>query len=658
MRLRWLVTVILCAAGLTGCNWSMFMHDAAHSGLSLDSSISAGNADALGERWTAALGTTSQANIPSSPVVSNGIVYVGTQDGHLDAFDAVGFTNCSGSPKTCQPLWTSPALSGFFTGTPAVVGGRVFVGSTAGRLYAFDADGITNCAGTPKICQPLWTSVVVGSIQSSPVVANGKVFFGSDDHNVYAFDVAGSGCGAGGCAPLFTDQTGGAVHSSPAVAGDKVYVGSDDGKLSVYDANGSQRCNASNVCQPLFVGPTGGAVESSPSIAGGRVFVGSNDFKLYAFDADGTTNCSGSPKICQPLWTATTSNAVRSSPAVANGVVFVGSTAGGSFGARLNAFDAAGNTNCSGTPRTCNPLWTSANLGTFGSTPISVANNVVYIDIAVGITSFVGTVFAFDATAPGTLCSGTPKVCTPLWSKVASNSDLLGSATAIADGFVYVAGARLHAYGNGTTADYQFQNTFSSSVGSAPDLEPIGTVTCTNQFPVEDVDGTSRPVFCFPQGEGLSLRPGTPTVTPTVYTMAALFRINTVSGYRRVFDVKMANSDTGLYVLDGRLSFYPVIDGADASIAANDWVQVVLTRDSAKNVTGYVNGAQQFRFTDTSDYGVLNFDPETGTDQLRWFSDNITGGVTGEESGGAVARIRLWNRALSADEVRNLSRLG
>jgi outer membrane protein assembly factor BamB len=653
-----LVIAILCALGLTGCNWPMFMYNAAHSGSSPDPSISAGNVAALSERWTAALGATSVANIPSSPVVSGGVVYIGSQDGHLAAFDAGGFANCSGSPRTCSPLWTSPALSGFFTGTPAVVGGRVFVGSTAGRLFAFDSAGVTNCAGTPKVCQPLWRSVVVGSIQSSPVVAKGKVFVGSDDHNVYAFDVAGSGCGAAGCTPLFTAQTGGMVRSSPAVASDKVYVGSDDGKLSVFDANGSQRCNASNVCQPLFVGPTGGAVRSSPSVAGGRVFVGSDDFKLYAFDAAGSTNCSGSPTAtCTPLWTATTSNAVGSSPAVANGVVFIGTTAGGAFGARLNAFDAAGDTNCSGTPKTCTPLWTSANLGTIGSTPISVANGVVYIDIAVGISSFVGKVFAFDATAPNTLCSGTPKVCSPLWSVVASDSDPLGSAPAIADGFVYVAGARLHAYGNGPTADYQFQNTFSSTAGSAPALEPIGTVTCVQPFQTETVDGTSRQVLCFPQGEGLSLRPATPTVTSTVYSMAVLFRFDSVTGYRRLFDVTRGTRDSGLYVHNGELSFFPLAEGSGTPIAANDWVQVVLTRDAAKNVTGFVNGVRQFRFADTNDEGVLLFDPQAGTDQLRWFLDNTLGGGSGEESGGAVARIRLWNRALSGEEVRNLSRL-
>jgi outer membrane protein assembly factor BamB len=63
-------------------------------------------------------------------------------------------------------------------------------------------------------------------------------------------------------------------------------------------------------------------------VANGVVYVGSTDAKLYAFSAAGTTNCSGVPRSCQPLWTATTASYVISSPAVANGVVHVGSNDG------------------------------------------------------------------------------------------------------------------------------------------------------------------------------------------------------------------------------------------------------------------------------------------------------------------------------------------
>ena len=67
-------------------------------------------------------------------------------------------------------------------------------------------------------------------------------------------------------------------------------------------------------------------------MANGIVYVGGNNIgptrptlgKLYAFDAAGTVNCSGTPKTCAPLWAATT-GALWESPAVANGVVYVGS---------------------------------------------------------------------------------------------------------------------------------------------------------------------------------------------------------------------------------------------------------------------------------------------------------------------------------------------
>jgi outer membrane protein assembly factor BamB len=56
------------------------------------------------------------------------------------------------------------------------------------------------------------------------------------------------------------------------------------------------------------------------------VYIGSADKSLYAFDAAGTSNrCSGTPKTCNPLWTGATADEVYSSPAVVNGVVYVGS---------------------------------------------------------------------------------------------------------------------------------------------------------------------------------------------------------------------------------------------------------------------------------------------------------------------------------------------
>jgi len=176
--------------------------------------------------------------------VANGDVYFGSYDGQLYAIDAAGRTNCSGTPKICAPLWSADTGSGVVS-SPAVANGVAYVGvgpswdgSTDGELIAFDAAGRTNCAGTPKTCTPLWTTGAAGSgVVSSPAVANGVVYAGSANHNVSAFDAAGvTGCAGMPkvCAPLWSARSAGGGSSWPVVANGIVYAGSGDGKLHAW----------------------------------------------------------------------------------------------------------------------------------------------------------------------------------------------------------------------------------------------------------------------------------------------------------------------------------------------------------------------------------------------------------------------------------------
>jgi len=59
--------------------------------------------------------------IVSSPAVANGVAYVGSTDGKLYAFDAAGVGGCSGSDadKICQPLGRPPPATRSTT-SPAV----------------------------------------------------------------------------------------------------------------------------------------------------------------------------------------------------------------------------------------------------------------------------------------------------------------------------------------------------------------------------------------------------------------------------------------------------------------------------------------------------------------------------------------------------------
>jgi outer membrane protein assembly factor BamB len=76
--------------------------------------------------------------IDSSPAVANGVAYVSTAYGHLYAFDAAGVINCSGAPKTCTPLWIGPTGAQVASMSPVVANGVVYVGSQAdGKLNAY-----------------------------------------------------------------------------------------------------------------------------------------------------------------------------------------------------------------------------------------------------------------------------------------------------------------------------------------------------------------------------------------------------------------------------------------------------------------------------------------------------------------------------------------
>jgi outer membrane protein assembly factor BamB len=377
------------------------------------------------------------ADVYSSPAVADGVVYIASTDHKLYAYPARQNRACLISIIRCAPLWTASTGDIILYSSPVVANGLVYVGSVDHKLYAFDAAGVVNCSGTPKTCNPLWTATLGNSIFSSPTVSNGVVYVGAADQKLYAFDAAGlQNCFIGNprtCNPLWTAPTGGNVNSSPAVSNGVVYVGSFDNNLHAYDAAGNVNCSGDpKVCAPLWDGPTGGGVYSSPAVANGVVYVGSVDHKLYAFDAAGNLGCGGALRTCQPLWTATTGDAIFSSPAVANGVVYIGSE-----DHHLYAFDAGGNTGCAGAPKQCTPLWSAtAGFGVYSSP--AVANGVVIVG------GEDNNVYAFSA-AGTTNCSGTPKTCTPL--KTITTGGVVQSSPAIADGAFYFGSADGFIYG-------------------------------------------------------------------------------------------------------------------------------------------------------------------------------------------------------------------
>jgi len=290
--------------------WPMFHHNLRNTGYTESPAPNTNKT-----QWT----YTTGGWVESSPVVADGIVFVGSNDGNVYALNqhtgAKVWNYTTGSPVYSSPavaygkvyvasfdhkvycldaatgahIWNY-TTGGWMRSSPAVVDGKVYVGSDGGGVYCLNA--------TTKAL--IW-NYPIGSwtYTSSPAVADGRVYVGSIDGKVYCIDATTG-------AHIWNYTTGGWVTSSPAVADGKIYVGSYDGK--VYCLNATTKALIWNYT-------TSGNVHSSPAVADGKVYVGSYDGKVYCLNA--TTKAL--------IWNYTTGSPVYSSPAVADGMLFVGS---------------------------------------------------------------------------------------------------------------------------------------------------------------------------------------------------------------------------------------------------------------------------------------------------------------------------------------------
>jgi hypothetical protein len=204
-------------------------------------------------------------------------------------------------------------------------------------------------------------------------------------------------------------------------------------------------------------------------------------------------------------------------------------------------------------------------------------------------------------------------------------------------------------------ADYRFQGAYVSSHPGAPDIGPVGS---GNQFVTETVGCAPTRVFSFLKGSGLQTETGG-GVFPDNYSVVALFRFAETSGFRRI-QVPGGNptpffgSDSGIYDFNGRLSVYdkglnpPNNPGAALAFANDTYAEVAFTysHDSPglpNQTAGYVNGVPQWA-------GLANT-TEGNAVAMRFFADNDPPDATGQDSAGAVSRIRIYNGILTPAEV-------
>ena len=145
----------------------------------------------------------------SSPLLHDGILYVGSWDGRVHAIRA----------KTGRRIWTHDTGARVNT-SAAYSKGRIFVGNQSGTVYALNA----------KTGSRAWSaSQATEFFYATPAVSYGRVFIGSSDGTMYAY-------GQKSGKLLWAKPLGSYIYSSAAVYDRKVYAGTYDGKFYALDA--------------------------------------------------------------------------------------------------------------------------------------------------------------------------------------------------------------------------------------------------------------------------------------------------------------------------------------------------------------------------------------------------------------------------------------
>jgi outer membrane protein assembly factor BamB len=210
-----------------------------------------------------------KAPIFGTPVVSDGIVYVGSLDSSLYAIE-----------MTSGKLMWKLKTGGEIRSTVCLSGDQIFSYSGDATLYAIHKL-------TGKIS---WTFKTKGGIlgdrrhdfadyfQSSPVLYNKKIFFGAGDGRVYALSETDGSL-------LWSFKAQGIVHTTPTLYKDRLFIGSYDGNLyALRQETGELLWTFKTAGHRYF---PDGEIQGSPVVANDLVYFGARDYNLYAVDALG-----------------------------------------------------------------------------------------------------------------------------------------------------------------------------------------------------------------------------------------------------------------------------------------------------------------------------------------------------------------------------------
>lgn len=281
--------------------------------------------------------TFENESFESTPVIHNGVVYLGGLDGPVYALELA----------TGKTLWTFDTEAGV-KAAPAYRDGKLYVGDLDGRFHCLDA-------ATGK---SLWGYESQAEIDSGANFFGDRVIFGSQDATLYCLD-AESG------KEIWKHQINDQIRCFPTIVDDRCFVAGCDGELHVIGVEkgeklGTVPIDAPTGCTPAVVGDvayfgTEGetflaidwkkqevlwkyrhpqrrfAYRSSAAVARHAVVVGNQGKMLIGLD----------PASGKQLWVYNTRTGIEASPVITAsaefpaGVAYAGTTRGQMFGVNI-----------------------------------------------------------------------------------------------------------------------------------------------------------------------------------------------------------------------------------------------------------------------------------------------------------------------------------
>jgi outer membrane protein assembly factor BamB len=181
-----------------------------------------------------------------SPVIRDGIAYVGAANGNVYALDL--------DRRRARWIFHGGAK---ITSSPALVGNRLYVGDYAGRVFALDA----------RTGRVIWRGSAGSRVYGTVAVAHGRVFAPSVFSGLSALSARSGRL-------LWRIPVGAYLYSSPAVFRDRVYFGTYAGLVYSADTRSGRI---------VWTRPAGGPVSGAVQIVAGIVYAATLEHRTTAW---------------------------------------------------------------------------------------------------------------------------------------------------------------------------------------------------------------------------------------------------------------------------------------------------------------------------------------------------------------------------------------